>query len=125
MRLEATRRPELHTELSRFLAAQLDADAGFHLGHGLSGDRTRVVLLHLAMLGLIGDELTVPELLAPHRPPTAAHGPVRAAPYAMAGEGAHGRPCAGACPVPASPGWPRGWSRKGWERPTDEPGAAW
>lgn len=36
-------------------------------GNGLPGDRTGVVLLYLAMLGLIVDDLTVPHLLAPHR----------------------------------------------------------
>ncbi|MGH4033684.1 TetR/AcrR family transcriptional regulator [Actinomycetota bacterium Odt1-20B] len=65
MRLEATRRPELHTELTRFFAAQLEGNIGFHLDAGLPGDRTGVVLLYLAMLGLIVDDLTVPDLLAP------------------------------------------------------------
>ncbi|MFI1075595.1 TetR/AcrR family transcriptional regulator [Streptomyces puniciscabiei] len=67
LRLEATRRPELHTELTRFLTAELDANTDFHLGRGLPGDHTGVILLYLAMLGLIVDDLTVPELLAPHR----------------------------------------------------------
>ncbi|KUN89756.1 TetR family transcriptional regulator [Streptomyces bungoensis] len=67
LRLEATRRPELHAELARFLTAELDANIGFHLESGLPGDRTGAVLLYLAMLGLIVDDLTVPELLAPHR----------------------------------------------------------
>jgi AcrR family transcriptional regulator len=67
LRLEATRRPELHEELARFSMAELDANVGFHLAAGLPGDRTAVVLLYLAMLGLIIDDLTVPELLAPHR----------------------------------------------------------
>jgi AcrR family transcriptional regulator len=67
LRLEATRRPELHEELARFSVAELDANVGFHLAAGLPGDRTAVVLLYLAMLGLIIDDLTVPELLAPHR----------------------------------------------------------
>ncbi|MER6983890.1 TetR/AcrR family transcriptional regulator [Streptomyces carpinensis] len=67
LRLEATRRPELHTELTRFLTAELDANIDFHLGSGLPGDRSGVVLLYLAMLGLIVDDLTVPELLTPHR----------------------------------------------------------
>ncbi|MDT0467363.1 TetR/AcrR family transcriptional regulator [Streptomyces gibsoniae] len=67
LRLEATRRPELHTELASFFTAGLEANIGFHLGHGLPGDRTVVVLLYLAMLGLIVDGLTVPELLAAHQ----------------------------------------------------------
>ncbi|WP_030681573.1 TetR/AcrR family transcriptional regulator [Streptomyces sp. NRRL B-1347] len=65
MRLEATRRPELHAELSRFMAEQLEGNISFHLDAGLPGDRTGVVLLYLAMLGLIVDDLTVPELLTP------------------------------------------------------------
>jgi AcrR family transcriptional regulator len=67
LRLEATRRPELQEELTHFSVAELDANIGFHLGNGLPGDRTGVVLLYLAMLGLIVDDLTVPELLTPYR----------------------------------------------------------
>lgn len=67
LRLEATRRPELHAELARFFSAELDANIDFHLGHGLPGDRTGVVVLYLAMLGLLIDDLTVPEILVPHR----------------------------------------------------------
>ena len=67
LRLEATRRPELQEELTRFSVAELDANIDFHLGNGLPGDRTGVVLLYLAMLGLIVDDLTVPDLLTPHR----------------------------------------------------------
>ncbi|MFC8125744.1 TetR/AcrR family transcriptional regulator [Streptomyces sp. NPDC057302] len=66
LRLEATRRPELHAELTRFFTAQLDANISFHLDGGLPGDRTGVVLMYLAMVGLIVDDLTVPDLLAAH-----------------------------------------------------------
>ncbi|SDL30761.1 TetR/AcrR family transcriptional regulator [Streptomyces indicus] len=66
LRLEATRRPELHAELTRFFTAQLDGNIAFHLDSGLPGDRITVVLLYLAMLGLIIDDLTVPDLLAPY-----------------------------------------------------------
>ncbi|MFD1659033.1 hypothetical protein ACFSL4_12650 [Streptomyces caeni] len=45
----------------------LDADIDFHLGCGLPGGRTGAVLPCPAMPGLIADDLTVPELLAPHR----------------------------------------------------------
>ncbi|GHE56002.1 TetR family transcriptional regulator [Streptomyces longispororuber] len=65
MRLEATRRPELHAELSRFMAENLEANIAFHLDAGLPGDRVAVVLLYLTVLGLIVDDLTVPDLLAP------------------------------------------------------------
>ncbi|BCJ69142.1 TetR/AcrR family transcriptional regulator [Polymorphospora rubra] len=70
LRLEATRRPELHAELTRFLAADLAANIDFHVGAGLPGDRRAVVLLYLAMFGLIVEDLTVPGVLAPHRPDT-------------------------------------------------------
>ncbi|WP_371749936.1 TetR family transcriptional regulator [Streptomyces sp. NBC_01283] len=66
LRLEATRRPELHAELTRFFTAQLDGNISFHLDAGLPGDRTAVILMYLAMVGLIVDDLTVPDLLAPH-----------------------------------------------------------
>ncbi|MVO85074.1 TetR family transcriptional regulator [Streptomyces sp. p1417] len=66
LRLEATRRPELHVELTQFMTEQLEANIDFHLGAGLPGDRTGVVLLYLATLGLIVDDLTVPGLLEPH-----------------------------------------------------------
>lgn len=65
MRLEATRRPELHAELSRFMAEQLDANIDFHLGANLPGDRIGVVLIYLAMTGALVDDLTVPDVLAP------------------------------------------------------------
>ncbi|MFJ6571008.1 TetR/AcrR family transcriptional regulator [Streptomyces sp. NPDC091292] len=68
LRLEATRRPELREELSGFFSTELDANIAFHLGAGLPGDRTGVVLLYLAMLGLLLDELTLPGLLTHHRP---------------------------------------------------------
>lgn len=63
MRLEATRRPDMHAALTNFFTADLDANIEFHLGAGLPSDRIGVVLLYLAMLGLIVDDLTVPELL--------------------------------------------------------------
>ncbi|WP_455359798.1 TetR/AcrR family transcriptional regulator [Streptomyces sp. SYSU K21746] len=66
LRLEATRRPELRTELTRFLGEQLEGNIRFHLDAGLPGDRTGVALLYLAMLGLIVDDLTAPGLLGPY-----------------------------------------------------------
>jgi DNA-binding transcriptional regulator YbjK len=70
LRLEATRRPELHAELTRFLAADLAANIDFHVDARLPGDRRAVVLLYLAMFGLIVEDLTVPGVLAPHQPDT-------------------------------------------------------
>lgn len=66
LRLEGTRRPELQAELAGFQAAELAANVDWHLAAGLPGDRQGVVLLYLAMLGLIVDDLTVPGLLEPH-----------------------------------------------------------
>jgi len=68
MRLEATRRPELQAELARAFGAELEANVEFHLGAGLPGDRKSVVVLYLAMLGMIVDDLTVPDVLAPYGP---------------------------------------------------------
>jgi AcrR family transcriptional regulator len=66
MRLEATRRPELQAELTRAFGEELEANVEFHVGAGLPGDRTAVVVLYLAMLGMILDDLTVPGALSPY-----------------------------------------------------------
>ncbi|MEO3812011.1 TetR family transcriptional regulator [Sphaerisporangium sp. B11E5] len=66
LRLEATRRPELRSELTAFLTADLNGNLDFHLGAGLPGDAQGMILLYLGMLGLILDDLTVPGLLRPH-----------------------------------------------------------
>jgi AcrR family transcriptional regulator len=66
LRLEATRRPELDTRLTSFFTSDLEANVAFHAGAGLPGDRSSVLLLYLGMLGLIIDDLTVPEMLRPH-----------------------------------------------------------
>lgn len=66
LRLEATRRPELQTELTEFQGAELEANIAWHMEAGLPGDRQGVVLLYLAMLGLIVDDLTAPGLLDPY-----------------------------------------------------------
>jgi AcrR family transcriptional regulator len=68
LRLEATRRPELRADLTDRFTAMLDDNIAWHLDAGLPGDRTTVLLLYLAMLGLIIDDLTVPDLLRPHSP---------------------------------------------------------
>lgn len=66
LRLEATRRPELQEDLTRTFTTMLDANIAWHLDAGLPGDRDTVLLLYTAMLGVIVDDLTVPELLEPH-----------------------------------------------------------
>jgi DNA-binding transcriptional regulator YbjK len=66
LRLEATRRPELHAQLSAFLATEHREVVDFHLGAGLPGDRLGVALLYFGMLGLIVDDLTLPAILEPY-----------------------------------------------------------
>ena len=66
LRLEATRRPDLHTELSGFLAAEHRQVIDYHLGEGLPGDRIGVALLYFGMLGMIVDDLTIPAVLEPY-----------------------------------------------------------
>ncbi|MET9603656.1 TetR family transcriptional regulator [Streptomyces sp. NPDC006512] len=63
LRLEGTRRPELQAELAGFQKLELEANVTWHLDAGLPGDREGVVLLYLAMLGLIVDDLTAPTML--------------------------------------------------------------
>ncbi|MFJ6050845.1 TetR/AcrR family transcriptional regulator [Streptomyces sp. NPDC092307] len=66
LRLEGTRRPELQTELASFQGLELEANIRWHLDAGLPGDRQGVVLMYLAMLGLIVDDLTAPAMLEAH-----------------------------------------------------------
>ncbi|MCP9208236.1 TetR family transcriptional regulator [Streptomyces sp. HD1123-B1] len=68
LRLEATRRPALHEALTRTMNETLGANIRFHLDAGLPGDEMTVVLLYLAMTGLVIEELTLPEALAPFTP---------------------------------------------------------
>ncbi len=63
LRLEGTRRPELQAELAEFQKEELEANIAWHLEQGLPGDRQGVVLLYLAMLGLVVDDLTAPTML--------------------------------------------------------------
>jgi AcrR family transcriptional regulator len=64
LRLESTRRPGLQDALASIIRANLEIDLAFHRAAGLPGDRNEVVLLHLAMGGLLIDQLTVPAGLA-------------------------------------------------------------
>ncbi|QLE75521.1 TetR family transcriptional regulator [Streptomyces rectiverticillatus] len=65
LRLEGTRRPELQAMLTEVFSTNVQEGIHFHLGAGLPGDRTTVLLLYLAMSGIIVDDLTVPDVLAP------------------------------------------------------------
>jgi DNA-binding transcriptional regulator YbjK len=62
LRLESTRRPTMRAELTETVRASLDASIAFHLEHDFPGDRGTVVTLYLAMLGLIVEHLTMPDL---------------------------------------------------------------
>ncbi|SNT59451.1 regulatory protein, tetR family [Asanoa hainanensis] len=66
LRLEATRRPELRAVLVDVFSQNLRESIKFHLDADLPGDESTVVLLYLAMSGLLIDDLTVPDVLAPY-----------------------------------------------------------
>ncbi|MER7953019.1 TetR family transcriptional regulator [Streptomyces sp. NPDC096079] len=63
LRLEAVRRPELRTQLTRVLAADLEANIQGHLAAGMPGDADTVRLLYFALTGLLLDHFTVPGIL--------------------------------------------------------------
>ncbi|XUM04103.1 TetR/AcrR family transcriptional regulator [Streptomyces venezuelae ATCC 10712] len=63
LRLEAVRRPELRTQLTQVLRADLDANVQGHLAAGMPGDADTVRLLYFALTGLLLDHFTVPGVL--------------------------------------------------------------
>ncbi|MDR6976766.1 DNA-binding transcriptional regulator YbjK [Streptomyces sp. 3330] len=63
MRLEATRRPELRASFTMSVRGDLDQGMDFHREAGLPGGDETVVVLYLAMLGLILEHLTLPDVL--------------------------------------------------------------
>ncbi|MGW4206807.1 TetR/AcrR family transcriptional regulator [Lentzea sp. NPDC004789] len=65
LRLEATRRPDLRTALTRTVAGNLDFNIAFNEESKLPGDRMTVMLLYFAMTGLIYERLTLPDVVAP------------------------------------------------------------
>jgi DNA-binding transcriptional regulator YbjK len=64
LRLEATRRPELRTALTKTVAANLEFNVAFNEDSKLPGDRMTVVLLYFAMSGFIYERLTLPDVTA-------------------------------------------------------------
>ena len=64
LRLEATRRPELRTALTKTMAENLEFNIAFNEEAKLPGDRMTVVLLYFAMTGLIYERLTLPDVAA-------------------------------------------------------------
>ncbi|MFG2127689.1 TetR/AcrR family transcriptional regulator [Streptomyces sp. NPDC048751] len=63
MRLEATRRPELRASFTKSVRGDLDEALEFHRGAGLPGGDEAVTVLYLAMLGLLLEHLTLPDVL--------------------------------------------------------------
>jgi len=64
LRLEATRRPDLRTALTKTFADNLDFNVAFHIESRLPGDRMTVISLYFAMTGLIYERLTLPEVIS-------------------------------------------------------------
>ncbi|MCD2464481.1 MULTISPECIES: TetR/AcrR family transcriptional regulator [unclassified Streptomyces] len=62
LRLEAVRRPELRTQLTKVLRRDLDANIRGHLDAAMPGDADTVRLLYFALTGLLFDHFTVPGL---------------------------------------------------------------
>ena len=65
LRLEATRRPELRTALTKTFAANLDFNISFNEESKLPGDRMTVLLMYFGMTGLIYERLTLPGVVEP------------------------------------------------------------
>jgi DNA-binding transcriptional regulator YbjK len=63
MRLEASRRPELRASFTKSVRADLDEGLAFHRAAGLPGGDEVVTVLYLAMLGLLLEHLTLPDVL--------------------------------------------------------------
>ncbi|MBX9394105.1 TetR family transcriptional regulator [Streptomyces sp. TRM72054] len=63
LRLEATRRPELRASYTRSVRADLEEGIEFHRTAGLPGGDETVTVLYLAMLGLLLEHLTLPDVL--------------------------------------------------------------
>ncbi|MGW6795693.1 TetR/AcrR family transcriptional regulator [Streptomyces chartreusis] len=63
MRLEASRHPELRTSFTKSVRGDLDEAIEFHRGAGLPGGDEVVTVLYLAMLGLLLEHLTLPDVL--------------------------------------------------------------
>ncbi|MBQ0995815.1 TetR/AcrR family transcriptional regulator [Streptomyces sp. RK62] len=63
MRLEASRRPELRASFTKSVRGDLDEALAFHRSAGLPGGDEVVTVLYLAMLGLLLEHLTLPDVL--------------------------------------------------------------
>lgn len=65
LRLEATRRPDLRTALTKTMTGNLEFNIAFNEESELPGDRMTVILLYFAMTGLIYERLTLPDIIEP------------------------------------------------------------
>ncbi|KUL30415.1 TetR/AcrR family transcriptional regulator [Streptomyces regalis] len=63
MRLEASRRPELRSSFTKSVRGDLEEGMEFHRSAGLPGGDEVVTVLYLAMLGLLLEHLTLPDVL--------------------------------------------------------------
>lgn len=63
MRLEAGRRPELRASFTKSVRGDLEEAMEFHRDAGLPGGDEIVTVLYLAMLGLLLEHLTLPDVL--------------------------------------------------------------
>lgn len=61
LRLEGTRRPEVHHALTAAIADGVAGNIDFHVHGGYPGGRRSAIALYLAMSGLITEHLTLPE----------------------------------------------------------------
>lgn len=65
LRLEATRRPDLRTALTKTMADNLEFNIAFNEESKLPGDRMTVLLMYFGMTGLIYERLTLPGVVEP------------------------------------------------------------
>ncbi|GHG96740.1 TetR/AcrR family transcriptional regulator [Streptomyces lanatus] len=63
MRLESGRRPELRASFTKSVRGDLEEGIEFHRAAGLPGGDEVVTVLYLAMLGLLLEHLTLPDVL--------------------------------------------------------------
>ncbi|MFJ5048092.1 TetR/AcrR family transcriptional regulator [Streptomyces sp. NPDC088719] len=63
LRLEATRRPELRTQLTRTVRTGFEESLSFHRDRDLPGDPDAFLVLYLAMTGVLLEHFTLPDML--------------------------------------------------------------
>jgi len=93
LRLEATRHQPLRAPLTATVRDDMAANVAFHRAAGLPGDTGDLLLLHLALTGLLLEQLTLPDTLGGVNPDALIAELVdrlvpAAAPRTVAGEGA-------------------------------------